>query len=96
MAIESMGLMGWLGLLIVAGLCGSLGASIVGYSHRGCITSIALGFIGAMLGVWLATTLRLPEVLVVHIGHTRFPIVWSVAGSALFVAVLSLFSRRRD
>ncbi|HYK88708.1 MAG TPA: hypothetical protein VE398_08055 [Acidobacteriota bacterium] len=30
-------------LLIVAGVCGSLGQAIVGYSHGGCLLSIGLG-----------------------------------------------------
>jgi uncharacterized membrane protein YeaQ/YmgE (transglycosylase-associated protein family) len=34
-------------LLLVAGICGSLAQSLVGYTRGGCLTSIALGFIGA-------------------------------------------------
>lgn len=83
-------------LLIVAGVCGSLGQAIVGYSRGGCLVSIALGFIGALLGVWLARMLHLPELFSVQIGTTSFPIVWSIVGSALFVAVITLLSRRRD
>ena len=82
-------------LLIVAGVCGSLGQAIVGYSRGGCLVSIALGFIGAVLGVWLARVLHLPELFSVQIGTTSFPIVWSIVGSALFVAVISLLTRRR-
>jgi uncharacterized membrane protein YeaQ/YmgE (transglycosylase-associated protein family) len=82
-------------LLIVAGVCGSLGRAISGYSHGGCLVSIALGFIGALLGMWLARQLGLPELFAVNIGDTKFPIIWSIIGSALFVAVISLISRRR-
>jgi uncharacterized membrane protein YeaQ/YmgE (transglycosylase-associated protein family) len=82
-------------LLIVAGVCGSLGQAIVGYSRGGCLVSIALGFIGALLGVWLARMLHLPELFSVQIGTTSFPIVWSIVGSALFVAVITLLTRRR-
>lgn len=82
-------------LLIVAGVCGAIGRSISGYSHGGCLVSIALGFIGALLGLWLARTMHLPELFPVRIGNTSFPIVWSIIGSALFVAVISLLSRRR-
>ena len=32
-------------LLLVAGICGSLGQAIVGYSRGGCLVSIALGFV---------------------------------------------------
>ncbi len=82
-------------LLVIAGLCGSLGQAISGYSRGGCLVSIALGFVGALIGSWLATRLGLPELLPVRIGTTGFPIVWSIIGAALFVAVISLITRRR-
>lgn len=82
-------------LLVVAGLCGALGQAITGYSRGGCLVSIALGFIGALLGAWLSRALELPELLVLDFGSTKFPIVWSIIGAALFVAVISLFTRRR-
>lgn len=82
-------------LLIVAGLCGAVGQAISGYSHGGCLVAIALGFIGALIGMWLARTLALPELFLLRIGTTRFPIVWAIIGSALFVAVIGLFSRSR-
>jgi uncharacterized membrane protein YeaQ/YmgE (transglycosylase-associated protein family) len=82
-------------LVVVAGICGSVGRSIAGYSHTGCLGSVALGFIGAALGAWIARSLRLPELIVWRIGGEAFPVVWAIAGSALFVAVLSIFTRRR-
>ena len=82
-------------LLLVAGVCGSLGQAISGYSRGGCLVAIALGFIGALIGMWLARALGLPELFVFPIGGTRFPIIWSIIGSALFVAVISLISRSR-
>jgi uncharacterized membrane protein YeaQ/YmgE (transglycosylase-associated protein family) len=81
-------------LLIIAGLCGALGQAITGYSRGGCLVSIALGFIGALLGMWLARNLGLPELFSVQIGTTSFPIVWSIIGAALFVAIISLLTRR--
>ena len=81
-------------LLIIAGLCGSLGQAITGYSRGGCLVSIALGFVGALLGMWLARNLGLPELFSVPIGTTSFPIIWSIIGSALFVAIIALLSRR--
>lgn len=89
-----MSLIEFLILLLVAGLCGSVGQAIAGFSRGGCLSSIALGFIGALIGVWIARKLELPEIFVIPIGQTRFPIVWSIAGSALFVAVLSLLTKR--
>ena len=82
-------------LLLIAGICGALGQAIAGYSRGGCLVSIALGFVGALLGLWLARMMQLPELFPVRIGGTSFPIIWSIVGSALFVAVLSLITRRR-
>jgi uncharacterized membrane protein YeaQ/YmgE (transglycosylase-associated protein family) len=83
-------------LLIVAGVCGSIGRAIGGYSHGGCLVSIALGFIGAMLGWWLAKKLHLPEPIPVKIGEVSFPVVWSIVASAIFVAIIGFISRRRS
>jgi uncharacterized membrane protein YeaQ/YmgE (transglycosylase-associated protein family) len=82
-------------LLLVAGVCGAIGQAIVGYSRGGCLVSIALGFIGALLGMWLAGALGLPELFAVSIGGKQFPIIWSIIGAALFVAILSLITRSR-
>ena len=82
-------------LLIVAGVCGSIGQAISGYSRGGCLVSIALGFVGALLGMWIARQMGLPELFAINIGETRFPIIWSIIGSALFVAVISFITRAR-
>ncbi len=90
-----MAIVEFLVLLLVAGICGALAQSIAGYSRGGCLVSIALGFIGALLGTWLARLLGLPELLTLAIGDQGFPIIWSVIGAALFVALLGLFTSRR-
>jgi uncharacterized membrane protein YeaQ/YmgE (transglycosylase-associated protein family) len=82
-------------LLLVAGICGAIGQAITGYSHGGCLVSIALGFIGALLGTWLAGKLGLPELIAFPVGGMRFPIIWSIIGATLFVAVINLISRPR-
>ena len=81
-------------LLVVAGICGAVGQAIVGYSRGGCLVSIALGFIGALLGAWIARSLGLPEYFKLVIGDQTYPILWSIIGSALFVAFLALITRR--
>ena len=82
-------------LLLIAGVCGSIGQAIAGYSRGGCLVSIALGFIGAIIGLWVARHMGLPELFPVVIGGTSFPIIWSILGSALFVAVISFIARSR-
>ncbi|MFL5341607.1 MAG: hypothetical protein ACJ8F7_15795 [Gemmataceae bacterium] len=82
-------------LLVIAGLCGALGQAIVGYSRGGCLVSIAVGFIGALLGMWVANLLHLPELFTVQLGDVAFPIVWSIVGAALFVAFIAMLSRPR-
>lgn len=79
-------------LLLVAGACGSLGRAMVGYSRGGCLVSIVLGYIGALLGTWISRQMELPELLEVRIGDHAFPLIWSIIGAALFVAVLNLLS----
>jgi uncharacterized membrane protein YeaQ/YmgE (transglycosylase-associated protein family) len=82
-------------LLLIAGLCGSLGQAIGGYSRGGCLVSIALGFIGALIGMWIARQMGLPELFAINLGGTRFPIIWSIIGSAIFVAIINLIARSR-
>jgi uncharacterized membrane protein YeaQ/YmgE (transglycosylase-associated protein family) len=90
-----MSLLEFLILLLVAGVCGALGQALTGYSRGGCLVSIGVGFIGALLGTWLARALGLPLLFALTVGGVAFPIVWSVAGGALFVAVISLLTRGR-
>jgi uncharacterized membrane protein YeaQ/YmgE (transglycosylase-associated protein family) len=95
MVFGSMGLVGWLLLLLVAGVCGSMGQAIAGYSRGGCLVSIVLGFVGALLGIWIAGALHLPELFTFAVGSSRFPVIWSIVGSTLFVAFVHLI-RGRD
>lgn len=82
-------------LLVIAGLCGSVGSGLAAHGSPGWLGSIALGFIGALLGAWLARTLHLPDVFSVHFGRKALPIVWSIVGAALFTGVLSFLTRPR-
>lgn len=87
--------LGFILLLIIAALAGSLGQVIAGYSLGGCVISIVVGFIGAFLGLWIARQFDLPEPLPITIQGETFPLVWSVIGSAIFAAVFGLLFRRR-
>lgn len=90
-----MTLVGFLILLLIAGVCGLVGQAIAGFSRGGFLVSIAIGFIGAMIGAWLASSLGWPELLPLHIAGQSFPVIWSIVGSALFVAIIGLITRRR-
>jgi uncharacterized membrane protein YeaQ/YmgE (transglycosylase-associated protein family) len=83
-------------LLLIAGVCGSVAQGLTGYSHGGCLASIALGFVGAILGTWLAHLLGLAELLAIPFGGQSFPVVWSIMGAALFVALLNFLGPRRS
>lgn len=82
-------------LLIIAAVCGAIGKALAGGTRGGLLVSIVLGFVGALLGPWVATQLKLPELLMIHIGGHPFPVLWSIIGAALFVAFIHLVSGRR-
>ena len=82
-------------LLLIAAIAGTIGQALAGYTMGGCLLSIVVGFIGAVLGLWLARELGLPEPFPVQVGGETFPLLWSIVGSALFAAVIGLLSRRR-
>lgn len=93
-----MDLMSFLILLLVAGICGSIAQALVGYSRGGCLVSIAIGFIGALLGSWIANKAGLPELIAlndVRIGGKPFPVIWAIIGATVFVLILSLITRSR-
>ena len=87
-----MTLLEFLLLLLIAGIAGSIGQALSGFSRGGCFLSIIVGFIGALLGTWLSRELHLPEFFVLDIGDVGFPVVWAIIGAALFTGVLSLLS----
>lgn len=84
---------GFLFLLLIASIAGALGARIAGRRGMGCLTSIVLGFIGALIGTFIARQLDLPLFPWIRFGDHPFPVVWAVLGAALFVALLNLISR---
>ena len=86
-----MSLLGFLVLVVIAALCGAAGQALVGFSRGGCLASIAVGFVGAYLGWWIAQSFHLPTFLVINVDGQAFPLVWAVIGSALLAGLLSLF-----
>jgi len=88
-----MTLLGFLVLLIIAAICGSIGQSLAGYDLGGCLVSIVVGFIGAYLGMWVAGKFGLPELFAINIEGKAFPIVWAIIGSMLFTLIVGLIRR---
>lgn len=81
-------------LLVIAAICGAIGQAIAGYTIGGMVITTVVGFIGAFLGTWIARAVGLPELLMINIGGQPFPIVWAIIGSALFAAIVAIFTRR--
>jgi uncharacterized membrane protein YeaQ/YmgE (transglycosylase-associated protein family) len=85
---------GLLILIIIAAVCGALGRALVGGVRGGFIVSMVLGFIGALVGPWIAQQFKLPEPFMLQISGQSFPVLWSIIGAAVFVAIIHLVSRR--
>jgi len=81
-------------LIIIAAICGALGRAIAGDVRGGFIVSMVLGFIGALVGPWIAHQLKLAEPWMIHVSGHSFGILWSIVGAAVFVAIIHLVSRR--
>ena len=89
-----MTLTGLLILLLIAAVCGYVAKALVGSGRGGLIATIALGFIGTLIGPWLAGKLNLAEPFMLNVGGESFPMLWSIIGAALFIALLHLLSGR--
>lgn len=90
-----MSVLGFLLLLLIAAIAGAVGQSIAGYSLGGCLVSIVVGFIGALIGRWIANEMGLSYLLPITVEGETFPVIWAVIGSALFTIVVGLLTRRR-
>ena len=87
-------LTGLLLLLLIAGICGAVGRALGGGTGGGFLMSIGVGFVGALIGMFLASALRLPEILAVSVDGRPFPILWSIVGGALLVALVNAVAYR--
>jgi uncharacterized membrane protein YeaQ/YmgE (transglycosylase-associated protein family) len=82
-------------LLLIAAIIGAIGKAIAGDVRGGLLVTIVVGFIGALIGPWLASKLGLAEPLMLNVAGHPFPVLWSIIGAALFVAIIHLISRGR-
>ena len=83
-------MMKYLILALIAAIIGAVGARLGGSGGKGCLASILLGFIGALIGQWLSGLLKIGDLF--YVGG--LPVIWSVLGAALFVAVINLITGR--
>ena len=90
-----MTIIGFIILVVIAAIAGSIGQALAGYSLGGCLVSAVVGFIGAFLGMWVARQLGLPEVLPITIEGETFPVFLSIIGSFIFTFVIGLLTRGR-
>jgi uncharacterized membrane protein YeaQ/YmgE (transglycosylase-associated protein family) len=81
--------------LVIAGICGSVARGIAGGTGGGFIVSVLLGFLGAFLGTWVARLAHLPALWTVDVGGHPFPIVWSIVGGVILVAIAHALMRPR-
>jgi len=88
-----MSLVGLLILILVGAICGGIAEAIVGYSPGGFLASVAIGFLGALIGTWLAPRIGLPSLLPVTIDNFRIEVVWSILGAVILLAILSAIRR---
>ena len=82
-------------LILVAAIAGAIGQALAGYSLGGFFATAAVGFIGALIGVWLARLVGLPRLISIDIGGHLFPFVWSIVGSMILALGLGILSGRR-
>ena len=90
--------MTWMELLIllaIAGACGFLAQLITGFTRGGCLVSVALGFVGALVGPSIARFLGLPAVFAVQVGEQSFPLFWAFIGALVLVLLLGVLTGKR-
>ena len=90
-----MSVLDFLILLLIAAVCGAIAKAIAGFSRGGFLVAIAVGFIGALLGMWLQRVTGLPEIFTIQVGGSAFPIVWSIIGGVLFAVIVGLLTSSR-
>jgi uncharacterized membrane protein YeaQ/YmgE (transglycosylase-associated protein family) len=81
-------------LILVGAVCGAIAEMIVGFSPGGFLASVAIGFLGALVGTWLARQLGLPSVFALTIGGYTIEVLWAILGAIVLLLILSLVRRR--
>lgn len=84
-----MGILSWILLGLVAGAIAK--AIHPGKDPQGCIVTMIIGIVGAVLGGWIATMLGWGEVD----GFNIYSILIATAGAVIALAIWAALTRRR-
>lgn len=89
-----MTLVGFLVLMLIGAVVGALAQVIVGFSAGGFIASIVVGFLGALLGTWIAREVGLPELFAVTVDGYTVHILWAILGAIVLLLPVALIRGR--
>ena len=81
--------------LVIALICGAVAQALLGYSHIGLLSATALGLLGALVGTWLASALRLPQMLTINVFGVQAELLWCTVGAILVIALMQALRSRR-
>lgn len=73
---------------LVAIVCGTIAQITSPYSRGGWLVHLGIAFAGAVAGVVVSRYLNAPAIYDVKYRTTDFPIIYSIVGSALLLAML--------
>ena len=79
--------------LVIAAICGAVARAVAGGTGGGFVVSLLVGFLGAFVGTWIAHMFHLPMIFAVAVGGHPFPIVWSILGGIVLVAIAHVLVR---
>ncbi|MCB1216384.1 GlsB/YeaQ/YmgE family stress response membrane protein [bacterium] len=85
-----MGLLNLLLQLVIAGVIGYAASALMGSRRVHILAVILLGFLGTIVGPWIANYFHFPEPVPLMVGGAPFSLVWSIVGAALVVAVVNM------
>ena len=87
--------------IIVALICGAIGAKIAGAGRAGCLGFIVLGIIGSLLGPFVANAFHFPATATftlfekdIFINAVVMRLIWNIMGAIIFVAILNFLGLR--
>ena len=82
-------------ILVISAICGAIAGAITGAKQSGCWANVGVGLMGSIVGFFLQRMLDLPSVMDLHIGRGRFPVVWTIIGSIVFIVISQLFMPKK-